>query len=156
MPTQPDKLDELLQILGDIYENRLPFNKVLGLNIISLKPDLVKVAFDMTDSLIGNYVQGSLHGGVISSVLDTVGGLTATAGMIQKKVSRPKEEIAQNIAKVGTIDLRVDYLRPGKGSAFTSSASIMRIGKKVAVTRMELHNNHGRLIAVGTGTYLIA
>ena len=156
MPTQPDKLDELLQILGDIYENRLPFNKVLGLHIISLKPDLVKVAFDMTDSLIGNYVQGSLHGGVISSVLDAVGGLTATAGMIQKKVSRPKEEIAQNIAKVGTIDLRVDYLRPGKGSAFTSSASIMRIGKKVAVTRMELHNNHGRLIAVGTGTYLIA
>ena len=156
MPTQPDKLDELLQILGDIYENRLPFNKVLGLHIISLKPDLVKVAFDMTDSLIGNYVQGSLHGGVISSVLDTVGGLTATAGMIQKKVDRPKEEITQNIAKVGTIDLRVDYLRPGKGSAFTSSASIMRIGKKVAVTRMELHNNHGRLIAVGTGTYLIA
>ena len=156
MPTQSDKLDELLQILGDIYENRLPFNKVLGLHIVSLKPDLVKVAFDMTDSLIGNYVQGSLHGGVISSVLDTVGGLTATAGMIQKKVSRPKEEIAQNIAKVGTIDLRVDYLRPGKGSAFTSSASIMRIGKKVAVTRMELHNNHGRLIAVGTGTYLIA
>ena len=156
MPTQPDKLDELLQILGDIYENRLPFNKVLGLRIISLKPDLVKVAFDMTDSLIGNYVQGSLHGGVISSVLDAAGGLTATAGMIQKKVSHTKEEIAQNIAKVGTIDLRVDYLRPGKGSAFTSSASIMRIGKKVAVTRMELHNNHGRLIAVGTGTYLIA
>jgi len=156
MPTQPDKLDELLHILGDIYENRLPFNKVLGLRIISLKPDLVKVAFDMTDSLIGNYVQGSLHGGVISSVLDAAGGLTATAGMIQKKVSHTKEEIAQNIAKVGTIDLRVDYLRPGKGSAFTSSASIMRIGKKVAVTRMELHNNHGRLIAVGTGTYLIA
>ncbi|MBW1865404.1 MAG: thioesterase family protein, partial [Deltaproteobacteria bacterium] len=55
------------------------FNRVLGLHIINLKPDLVKVAFDMTDSLIGNYVQGSLHGGVISSVLDTVGGLTATA-----------------------------------------------------------------------------
>jgi len=156
MPTQPDQLDELLQILGDIYENRLPFNRVLGLRVINLKPDLVEVAFDMTDSLIGNYVQGSLHGGVISSVLDAVGGLTATAGMIQKKVARPKEEIVQNIAKVGTIDLRVDYLRPGKGSAFTSSASIMRIGKKVAVTRMELQNNQGRLIAVGTGTYLIA
>jgi len=156
MPTQPDTLDDLLQILGDIYENRLPFNQVLGLHIISLEPNLVEVAFDMTDALIGNYVQGSLHGGVISSVLDTVGGLTATAGMIQKKVGRTKEEIAQNIAKVGTIDLRVDYLRPGKGSSFTSSASIMRIGKKVAVTRMELHNNHGQLIAVGTGTYLIA
>ena len=83
MPNQPDKLDDLLHILSDIYENRLPFNQVLGLHIISLKPDLVKVAFDMTDSLIGNYVQESLHGGVISSVLDAVGGLTATAGMIE-------------------------------------------------------------------------
>ena len=156
MPGQPEKLDELLHILGDIYENRLPFNQVLGLHIIDLKPDLVKVAFDLTDSLIGNYVQGSLHGGVISSVLDVAGGLMATAGMIQKKKNHPKEQIAENIARVGTLDLRVDYLRPGKGSSFSSCASIMRIGNKVAVTRMELHNDQHRLIAVGTGTYLIA
>jgi len=156
MPEQPHKLDELLHILGDIYENKLPFNQVLGLHIIKLTPDLVKVGFEMTDSLIGNYVQGSLHGGVISSVLDAVGGLTATAGMIQKKVHDTLEELAQNITKVGTIDLRVDYLRPGKGSTFISSASIMRMGNKVAVTRMELHNDQNRLIAVGTGTYMIA
>ena len=156
MPEQTDKLEELLDILADIYENRLPFNQVLGLHIISLKPDLVKVAFQMTDSLIGNYVQSSLHGGVISSALDAVGGLTATAGMIQKKIDLPKEELVQIVAKVGTIDLRVDYLRPGKGVSFTSSATIMRIGNKVAVTRMELHNDQNRLIAVGTGTYLIA
>jgi len=156
MPDQTNKLEELLHILADIYENKLPFNQVLGLHIIRLKPDLVKVTFEMTDSLIGNYVQNSLHGGVISSALDAVGGLTATAGMIQKKIDRPKEELAQIVAKVGTIDLRVDYLRPGKGVSFTSSATIMRIGNKVAVTRMELHNDQNRLIAVGTGTYLIA
>ena len=156
MPEQPSKLDELLHILGDIYENKLPFNQVLGLRIITLTPDLVKVGFEMTDSLIGNYVQGSLHGGVISSVLDAVGGLTATAGMIHKKMDCATEELAHSIAKVGTIDLRVDYLRPGKGNTFISSASIMRIGNKVAVTRMELHNDQNRLIAVGTGTYLIA
>jgi len=156
MPEQTDKLEELLHILADIYENKLPFNQVLGLHIIRLKPDLVKVTFEMTDSLIGNYVQNSLHGGVISSALDAVGGLTATAGMIQKKIDLPKEELAQIVAKVGTIDLRVDYLRPGKGVSFTSSATIMRIGNKVAVTRMELHSDQNRLIAVGTGTYLIA
>ena len=156
MQEQTDKLEELLHILADIYENKLPFNQVLGLHIIRLKPDLVKVTFEMTDSLIGNYVQNSLHGGVISSALDAVGGLTATAGMIQKKIDLPKEELAQIVAKVGTIDLRVDYLRPGKGVSFTSSATIMRIGNKVAVTRMELHSDQNRLIAVGTGTYLIA
>jgi uncharacterized protein (TIGR00369 family) len=156
MHDKTEKLDDLLNILGDIYQNRLPFNRVLGLRIIELKPELVTVDFNMTGSLVGNYIQESLHGGVISSVLDVVGGLTATTGMIQKKIDRPQEEIRQNISRVGTIDLRIDYLRPGRGKTFTASASIMRIGNKVAVTRMELHNDHQRLIAVGTGTYLIA
>jgi acyl-coenzyme A thioesterase PaaI-like protein len=31
----------------------------------------------------------------------------------------------------------------------------MRTGKKVAVTRMELHNDEDLLIAVGTGTYIV-
>jgi len=156
MPDKTEKLNQLLDILGDIYENRLPFNRLLGLRIVRLVPDQVRLAFDMAESLVGNYVQGSLHGGVISSVLDAVGGLTATAGMIQKKMDRPAAEIRQNISRVGTVDLRIDYLRPGRGDSFQASASIMRIGNKVAVTRMELHNDQQRLIAVGTGTYLIS
>ena len=156
MLNKTEKLNQLLDILGDIYQNKLPFNRLLGLRIVQLKPDQVRLAFDMTESLVGNYVQGSLHGGVISSVLDAVGGLTATAGMIQKKMRRPTAEIRENISRVGTVDLRIDYLRPGRGESFQASASIMRIGNKVAVTRMELHNDQQRLIAVGTGTYLIS
>ena len=156
MSDKSEKLRRLLDILGDIYQNRLPFNQLLGLRIVQLVPDQVRLGFDMTESLVGNYVQGSLHGGVISSVLDAVGGLTATTGMIQKKIDRPSAEIRENISRVGTVDLRIDYLRPGRGQSFQASASIMRIGNKVAVTRMELHNNQQRLIAVGTGTYLIS
>ena len=156
MPDKNEKLNRLLDILGDIYQNRLPFNQLLGLRIVQLVPDQVRIGFDMAESLVGNYVQGSLHGGVISSVLDAVGGLTATTGMIKKKIDRPSAEIRENISRVGTVDLRIDYLRPGRGQSFQASASIMRIGNKVAVTRMELHNNQQRLIAVGTGTYLIS
>jgi len=156
MSNEPEKLDALLRALSDIYENKLPFNRVLGLRILRLKPDGVTVSIDMRDALIGNYVQGSLHGGVISSVLDTVGGLMATAGMVHSKLDQPQEQIIQHIARVGTIDLRVDYLRPGRGQSFKASAAIMRTGNKVAVTRMELHNDAHKLIAVGSGTYLIA
>jgi len=156
MLEKTEKLGQLLDILGDIYQNKLPFNQLLGIRILQLKPDQVRLAFDMDESLVGNYVQGSLHGGVISSVLDAVGGLTATAGLIQKKMDRPAAEIRENISRVGTVDLRIDYLRPGRGESFQASASIMRIGNKVAVTRMELHNDQQRLIAVGTGTYLIS
>ena len=58
-------------------------------------------------------------------------------------------------AQVGTIDLRVDYLRPGRGERFTASGRIMRSGRKVAVVRMEMHNEDALLVAVGTGTYMV-
>jgi len=59
------------------------------------------------------------------------------------------------LTKIGTIDLRIDYLRPGKGDYFISRGSIMRAGRRVSVTRMELYNDRDILIAVGTGTYIV-
>ena len=58
-------------------------------------------------------------------------------------------------SRTGTIDLRVDYLRPGRGEWFAARGRIMRAGRKVAVARMEMNNNAEKLIAVGTGTYMI-
>ena len=54
---------------------------------------------------------------------------------------------------VGTIDMRVDYLRPGRGKYFIGTGYVLRVGKKIAVTRMDLHNEQEVLIATGTGTY---
>ena len=70
-------------------------------------------------------------------------------------IDKPVETVLNQFSKVGTIDLRVDYLRPGRGNTFTATGNIMRSGRKVAVTRMSLHNDEGLLIAVGTGTYLV-
>lgn len=155
MVENTEKFKKLLGILADVYENRLPFNKMLGLKIDRLETDGVRTRFDMQPDLIGNYVHGVLHGGVISSVLDATGGMMATVPVILKLHEKSVEEIRQGITKVGTIDLRVDYLRPGIGKKFYATGSIMRSGKKVAVTRMELHNDRDRLIAVGTGTYIV-
>ena len=74
---------------------------------------------------------------------------------MDKMKDKPTEEIAKRIMKTGTIDLRVDYLRPGRGKFFRATSSIMRAGNRVAVTRMELHNDKDLLIAVGTGTYIV-
>ena len=148
-------LDDRLQMLRKLYEQKIPFNKVLGLKIESLKLEDVRVKFEMKDAFIGNYVQGILHGGVISAVLDTTGGLTASLGVLQKMAGRTVEEFGKSLTKIGTIDLRIDYLRPGKGSYFVAAGSIMRAGRRVSVTRMELCNDQNVLIAVGTGTYIV-
>ncbi|WYB25258.1 thioesterase family protein [Gallaecimonas sp. GXIMD1310] len=63
--------------------------------------------------------------------------------------------MADKFGRMGTIDMRVDYLRPGRGERFVATAEVIRAGNKVAVTRMELHNEKGDHIAFGTGTYLV-
>jgi uncharacterized protein (TIGR00369 family) len=68
---------------------------------------------------------------------------------------RTAEEIGKSLTKIGTIDLRVDFLRPGKGNYFVSTGAIMRAGRRVSVTRMALYNDQEILIAVGTGTYIV-
>ena len=150
-----DKEIELLNFLKDLYENDLPFNRLIGLKIKSISLEKVKTEFTMHTDLIGNPVQKTLHGGVTSTVLDATGGLVASAGIIQRMNAEPTETLLEQFSRVGTIDLRVDYLRPGRGAAFTAEANIMRSGRKVAVTRMALNNEEGLLIAVGTGTYLV-
>lgn len=155
MSDQKKSFDRIESILHELYERKIPFNKVLGLKIESLKMEDVKVKFEMKDDFIGNYVQGILHGGVISAVLDTTGGLTASLGVLQKMKGHTPEEIGKSLTKIGTIDLRIDYLRPGKGTYFVSTGSIMRAGRRVSVTRMELYNDQNVLIAVGTGTYIV-
>lgn len=144
-----------LDLLKKWYEEHIPFNRLIGLRVENLGVDFVSIRFAMREELIGNSVHGILHGGVISSVLDATGGLAAGASILEKLQGRSPEEIAARIARIGTIDLRVDYLRPGRGDTFRARGTIMRSGNKVAVTRMEFFNNKEILIAVGTGTYIV-
>ena len=147
---------ELFSVISAMFNEKIPFNKVLGLKVDSISYDRVNVRFEMRNELIGNYTRGTLHGGVISSVIDVTGGLSAFMG-IQQKMS--EETIGKKLAKfekLGTIDLRIDYLRPGIGKWFVSTGYTLRTGNKVAVTRIELKNDQDNLIAVGTGSYVVS
>lgn len=144
-----------LQAALDAFEGKVPFNTLLGLRLESVAPGQASMSFDMREELVGNFLRGSLHGGVISSALDTVGGLVAFLSVLERLDRTSLERSLGRLASIGTIDLRVDYLRSGVGRRFTATGSVLRAGNKVAVTRMELHNDEGTLIAVGTGTYLV-
>ena len=147
--------DELIQQVETIFVEKIPFNKLLGMHIESLDFDSAKIKIEMREELIGNFIQETLHGGVTSSVLDVIGGLTAFMTLLKKMEGASSQEKLERLAKFGTIDLRVDYLRPGRGKYFIAQGSVLRTGNKIAVTRMELHNDHEVLIAVGTGTYAV-
>lgn len=147
---------EWLERIRDIFDNKIPFNSVLGLKVHSLDMERPKIRFAMHDALVGNYIRGSLHGGVISAVIDVTGGLSAFMGLQKKLAGEPLAIKLEKFRKLGTIDLRIDYLRPGVGKMFEATGYVLRTGHKVAVTRIELKNETEQLIAVGTGAYVIA
>ena len=150
MPTEKP-----LQLLKEITEEKIPFNKLIGMKIETLDLDKIGIRFEMRPELVGNFTRGNLHGGVISSVLDVTGGMVAWTGIMKKMEGQSFDEISERFNKIGTIDIRVDYLRPGLGEYFIATGTTLRTGNKVSVTRMELHNDKGILIAVGTGTYVV-
>jgi uncharacterized protein (TIGR00369 family) len=151
-----DAKEKWLERIRDIFDHKIPFNKVLGLRVHALNMDRPKIRFAMHDALVGNYIRGTLHGGVISAVIDVTGGLSAFMGLQKKLAGEPLETKLEKFRKLGTIDLRIDYLRPGIGKMFEATGYVLRTGHKVAVTRIELKNETGQLIAVGTGAYVIA
>jgi len=146
---------KLLKLIQEITEERIPFNNLIGMKVEKLDLDSIGIRFEMRPELVGNFTRGNLHGGVISTVLDVTGGMVAFTGIVKKIQGESFREIEDKFSKIGTIDLRVDYLRPGFGKYFVATGNILRTGKTMSVTRMELHNDTGILIAVGTGSYVV-
>lgn len=153
MSADTDLHPELHAAARGFFE-RIPFNRMLGIELTELNQQRVVMTLPMKPELIGNFVQGILHGGVISSLLDVAGGAMALIGAFDKHQHLSTAERMERLSKLGTIDLRVDYLRPGRGQSFQATAVLLRSGNKVAVVRSELHSDDGTLVAVGTGTYL--
>ena len=156
VPRTPEQQAELDAALLDLVQRRITFNQTLGLQIQSVQPGDVRATFDMRPELVGHYAHGRLHGGVISATLDHMGGLAVIVGIAARHPHDTVQQVMARFTKVGTIDLRVDYLRQGLGRQFTVTAEVMRLGGRIGSTQMRLVNEQGTLIATGAAAYTVA
>jgi len=148
--------EEFVSVVREIFSEKIPFIKVLGLKVESISYEGVRVSFQMRDELMGNHKRGMLHGGVISSVIDAVGGLAALMGVQEKMRGKTLAARLEKLERGSTIDLRVDFLRPGIGQWFVATAHALRTGNRIVVTSIELNNDQNDLIAIGTCSYFVA
>ncbi|NNU44106.1 thioesterase family protein [Ramlibacter sp. B156] len=148
--------DEFIAGLRDIFENRIVFNSVLGLKIVEMRPDKVIGRIAMRPELVGHYSFNRLHGGVVSAGLDAMGGLAVMAAIGARHMDEAPAQRLHRFGKLGTIDLRIDYLRPAIGESFELRAEVLRLGSRVASTRMEFLGAEGKLLSSGAGAYIIS
>ena len=142
--------------LTTLFEQQIRFNQVLGLKLLTWGAGGPTLRFDMRPELIGHHLYGRLHGGVISATLDATGGLALMWAIGEKHAGEPAAQVMQRFSKLGTIDLRVDYLRPGLGKHFVASAEVVRLGGRVGTTQMRLVNDDGTLIATAAAAYVVS
>jgi uncharacterized protein (TIGR00369 family) len=147
---------EFIAGLKDMFEEKIIFNKVLGLKITSLKPEGVIGRIDMKQDLIGHYAYSRIHGGVVSAGLDAMGGLAVMAAIGARHMDESPLQRLHRFSKLGTIDLRIDYLRPAISEHFELRAEVLRLGSRVASTRMEFYGADGKLLSSGAGAYIVS
>lgn len=142
--------------LVELFEQRITFNQVLGLKVESVAAAAPRIRFAMRPELIGSSYHGRLHGGVISATLDAMGGFALMVAIAEKHAEETTMQVLHRFARMGTIDLRVDYLRPGIGASFAARAEVTRLGGRIGSTQMRLENDEGTLIATGAAAYVIS
>ena len=130
--------------LAAIFERTIPFNELLGLRCREIRSGSVRVELPFRPELIGNPEIPALHGGVLSATLDTTGGLAVWSQ------ARPAD-------RVSTIDLRVDFLRPGRAEPVIAVARVLQLGNRVGVAELRAFHpgDEDRPIAAGVGVYSV-
>ncbi|MDY0108135.1 MAG: thioesterase family protein [Giesbergeria sp.] len=154
-PVQPFE-PEFIAGLKTIFEERIAFNQVLGLKITRLEAGGVAGRIEMKPELVGHFAYNRIHGGVISAALDALAGLAVMAAIGGRHMDEAPMQRLHRFSKLGTIDLRIDYLRPGIGSHFELRAEVLRLGSRVATTRMEFLGPDGTLMSTGAAAYIVS
>lgn len=133
------------EVLKHLMEQTIPFNRYLGVRMVKASAGFARLELPFRDELVGDPARPALHGGVLSMLADTAGGAAVWAG------------VEDDRARVATIDLRIDYLRPGKLELVAAEATVVRIGNRVGVADVRLFHPSAEAdtIATGKGVYSI-
>jgi uncharacterized protein (TIGR00369 family) len=130
-----------LRLLQEM-EDFSPFNRLLGLKGEEAEPGRVVMLLPVREDFIGDPRRPALHGGVISSLIDTAGGAAAWTAL-------------EHGETVSTVDLRVDFLEPANlDSPLRAEAELLRKGSRVCHVRVTVTQG-SRLVADGRGVYNI-
>ena len=131
-----------IQRLIAFWEQRIPFNVFLGMRVTHFDDGVAEMIIPVRPELTGDPDRPALHGGVVSTLADTVGGLAVFTQIGRDRIA-------------STLDLRVDYLRPGAVDRdIHARATVVRAGNRVAATHTVIfQDNVDKPIATANAVY---
>jgi uncharacterized protein (TIGR00369 family) len=126
-------------VLRQVVEDLIPFNKHLGVKLIAVSRGNVRLEVPFREELIGDPMRRALHGGVMSTLADASCGAA-----LWSHYEDPR-------TRISTIDLRIDYLRPGRQETLVAEATVVRGGRRIGVVDVRLFHPSTPLETIATG-----
>lgn len=117
---------EKLDLIKQGVETVMPANRILGMQVVEIKPGYTLIRVPFKEDFIGDFLQQRWHGGFLASIADTAGGI-AGATVLNSPFDR-----------VNTIDMRIDYLHGAKKGDVYARARIIKSGKTIIKADVEL------------------
>ena len=94
--------------------NACPFFKYSGMEM-RVVDDQIEAYVEMKPELVGNLAFQILHGGVAATILDSIGGIVAMEQLYRHSTPENLPDTIKKVSRLATVDMRVDYLAPGRG-----------------------------------------
>jgi uncharacterized protein (TIGR00369 family) len=137
-----DSIDMLAVVRN--FTTHIPFNAYLGIEPTEVSPGFVRLQVPFRPEFVGDPLRPALHGGVLAVLID------AGSGAAVWTLVSPYERIS-------TIDMRVDYLLPGRLEPLGAEARVQRKGSHVAVASVRVYHQStpDQTIAEGKAVFSI-
>lgn len=127
----------------------IPHCAALGVRVIEVKSSHVTLALPYNADLVGDPLNGILHGGVVTSLIDTVAGMAVFAALLGAQ---------RKLQAVATLDLRIDYLKPALAQKeLYATAECYKLTRSIAFARGRAYHPEtpDDLVANCVGTFMI-
>jgi uncharacterized protein (TIGR00369 family) len=111
----------------------------LGIRVEAMEPDRARLSMPFSDSLptMGDVV----HGGAISSLIDTAAAAAAWSGA----------EVPEKI-RASTVGISVEFLAPARGTGVVADARVLRRGA-ITFLAVDVTDEGGQQVATALVTY---
>jgi uncharacterized protein (TIGR00369 family) len=136
--------------LREVFEASA-WHKHVGFELVDISQERLSARVTLRPELVGG--RGTLHGGVIAALIESIGAFHAAAAARRHMQASGDDGDKKRPFRVAALDHHLDYLRPLTGKTFTASTTVLHTGAQIVRIRADVVGDEGDLVATANASY---